>query len=149
MWKNIRRTLIIALVALVIIQFISIDKENPPDDPSLDFISIENPPANVTLILRNACYDCHSYDTKYPWYTNVQPIAWWVKGHVKEGRKHLNFAEWATYDEKKADHKIEEMIEEIEERNMPLKSFTWVHEEAKLDREEINATISWLKSIRK
>ncbi len=147
MWKKIRRFLILALLALIVIQFVSIDKTNPPVVNAEDFITIHQPPAGVRAVLSNACYDCHSHETKYPWYTNVQPVAWWVKGHVKEGRKKLNFSRWSSYDAERAAHKLEEVVEEIEERHMPLKSYTWMHQEAKLSREQINMTIDWFQGL--
>ena len=147
MWKHIRRLLLLALLALVIIQFISIDKSNPPIVVEQDFLTIHKAPADVESVLRNACYDCHSNSTEYPWYTNIQPVAWWVKGHIKHGRGKLNFSEWATYEKDRKDHKLEECVEEMEERNMPMKSYTWVHPEAKLSRDQINETITWLKSL--
>jgi len=139
--------LITALIALVIIQFVSIDKENPPVDVSQDFVTLHNPPASVLQNLKSACYDCHSHETAYPWYTNIQPVAWWIKGHIKEGVKKLNFSIWYSYSDKKKAHKIEECIEKIEERHMPLKSYTWTHSDAKLDDNERAELIQWFKSL--
>ena len=145
--KIIRPLLLIALAALVIIQFFSIDKTNPPVDTSLDFIQNTNPPTEVANILKTACYDCHAHTTEYPWYTNIQPVAWWVKGHIKGGVKHLNFSIWDSYSDKKKAHKIEECIEEIEERHMPLKSYTWTHSDAKLDDAQRAELIQWFRSL--
>ncbi len=146
--KLIKRFLVLALIALVIIQFISIDKTNPPTDPAKDFITMTNPPANIGSLIKSACYDCHSNHTEYPWYTNVQPVAWWVKGHIKNGRKKLNFSEWGDYSADKRAHKIEENIEEIEERHMPLKSYTWSHADAKLSDNDVESLMSWFRSIK-
>lgn len=146
-WSIIRKILITALIALVVIQFISIDKANPKVNEMEDFISNTRPPAKVADMIRNACYDCHSHETTYPWYTNVQPVAWWIKGHIKEGKKHLNYSEWASYSEDKQTHKIEESIEEIESNHMPLKSYTWTHSKAKLSHRDREEMIQWLKSL--
>jgi hypothetical protein len=146
-WPYIRKFLIAALIALVIIQFISIDKTNPPVDASQDFASLTNPPSAILEDLKSACYDCHSHETTYPWYTNIQPVAWWVKGHIKGGVKHLNFSIWDSYSDKKKAHKIEECIEEIEERHMPLKSYTWTHADAKLDDTQRQELIQWFKTL--
>ena len=146
-WPYIRKFLIAALIALVIIQFVSIDKNNPPVDAKQDFATLTNPPAGVLENLKTACYDCHSHETTYPWYTNVQPVAWWVKGHIKGGVKKLNFSIWDTYSEKKKNHKIEECIEEIEELHMPLKSYTWTHSDAKLSHADREELIQWFKSL--
>ena len=146
-WNLIRKILIAALIALVIIQFISIDKTNPEVIVDQDFINITNPPAKVASMLRNACYDCHSHESVYPWYTNVQPVAWWIKGHIKGGKQHLNYSEWGTYTEDKKSHKIEESIEEIEANHMPLKSYTWTHSDAQLSHRDREELIQWLKTL--
>ena len=145
---TVRKILLLLLLVLVIIQFISIDKSNPPADPAKDFIALTNPPATIGSLLKSACYDCHSNHTTYPWYTNVQPLAWWIQGHVNGGRKHLNFSEWTDYDADKQAHKIEESIEELQERHMPLKSYTWTHDDAKLSDNEIESMIAWLKTVK-
>ena len=136
------------LASLIIIQFFRIDKSKPEYDTFQDFINITNPSESVKSSLKNACYDCHSNESKYPWYTNIAPVSFWVKGHIKGARQHLNFSEWGTYSAKKADHKLEECIEELQERNMPLKSYTWLHGEAKLSDEKIEELKSFFGSKR-
>ena len=98
-------------------------------------------------MLRSACYDCHSNSTIYPWYTKVQPLGWWIKGHVRNGRKKLNFSEWTTLDEERKSHKLSECVEEIEERHMPLKSYTWLHPLAKMDDQDRERLAAWLGSL--
>ena len=146
-WSIIRKLLITALIVLIVIQFISIDKTNPPVKLDQDFISITNPPSNVASMLKAACYDCHSHETKFPWYTNVQPVAWWIKGHVKGGKRKLNYSEWATYDPEKQSHKIQESIEEVETNHMPLKSYTWTHPDANLSHSDREQLIQWLRTL--
>ena len=80
-----------ALILLLLIQVFSIDKTNPPADPQDDFMTLTAPPVEIKTILKNACYDCHSNHTEYPWYTNIEPVSWWVKGHIKNGRRQVNF----------------------------------------------------------
>lgn len=141
--KNIKMAL---LLILVLIQFIQIDKTNPEYPPQNDFLAVEQPDKAIADMFENACYDCHSYKTQYPWYTNIAPISWWIKGHIKGGRQNLNFSEWATYDGKKRSHKMEEIVEEVSERHMPMKSYTFLHPEAKLSDDDINAIVEWVKS---
>ncbi|WP_242920344.1 heme-binding domain-containing protein [Pontibacter liquoris] len=136
------------LVLLVLMQFIRIDKTNPPVDPAKEFVTIANPPQDVTLILRESCYDCHSNTTKYPWYSNVAPVSWFLKNHIDEGRRELNFSEWGSYTAKKANHKLEEAIELVENGEMPMTSYTLLHAEAKLTKEEKEKLISWLKTYK-
>ncbi len=134
------------LAALVIIQLFQIDKTNPPIDSKQDYIVLAAPSEQIVSILKDACYDCHSHETKYPWYTNVQPVAWWIKGHINHGRKHLNFSEWGTYSGKKKAHKMEECYEMVEEKEMPLNSYTWVHPEARLDAAQRQTLVAWFKA---
>jgi hypothetical protein len=143
-----KKKILIGLLTLLIgIQFIRIDKQNPPVTKTNDFIEVNHTPDNIAVLLKTACYDCHSYETKYPWYTNVSPVSWFVQHHVDEGREHLNFSEWGTYDSKRKSHKLEECVEEIEEGEMPLTSYTLIHGNAKLTKEQKTIIISYFKSI--
>lgn len=144
--KNIKRILLGLLAALVIIQFIRIDKSNPTSDPSNDIFQKFEADEAFGVMVKDACYDCHSNQVEYPWYANIQPVGWWIKGHVNEGVGHLNFSEFATYNDKKGHHKLEECVEMLEEGEMPLKSFTWTHPESRLTDEERTAMIDWFKS---
>jgi len=131
---------------LLAAQLFQIDKNNPVYEKSNDILSQVSAPAEVKAILKQACYDCHSYETKYPWYTNVAPLSWWIEEHIEDGRKHFNFSEWGNYDLKKKKHKLEELIEMVEEGEMPLDSYTWAHNEADLSEEQIDTLIGWTKS---
>jgi len=145
--KLIRTILLIATVALAIIQFFQIDKTNPSVNATQDFIQQTNPPAEIATILKTACYDCHSHTTKYPWYTNIQPFAWWIKGHVDNGNKQLNFSTWTTYSAKKKAHKIEEMVERVAGKEMPLLSYMVAHNDAWIDAEQRKALVDWFKTL--
>ncbi len=129
----------------LVIQLIRIDKSAPAGNLSDDFIVSEATEENVAMLIKNACYDCHSHQTEYPWYAEVAPVSWWIKNHINEGRKHLNFSVWTTYNAKKQKHKLEECIEMMENNEMPLKSFTWTHPEAKLSDEQKALLVSYLK----
>lgn len=143
-----KKNIIIAVVAiLVILQFFGIDKTNPESDPSMDFIAMMNPPEDIKGILKTSCYDCHSYKTVYPWYTNITPLSWWIGDHIRHGRGEMNFSEWGTYSQKKALHKLEETYELVEEDEMPLPSYLWAHGDAELTAEQKERFISWVKSI--
>lgn len=106
-------------------------------------------PAEVDAILTRACYDCHSNHTNYPWYANVQPVGWWLEWHVRDGKKHLNFSEFAAYTTKRATHKLEETAEEVRERGMPLASYTWVHRDAKLSDADLKTLADWAINTRR
>ncbi|MBZ0100325.1 MAG: heme-binding domain-containing protein [Taibaiella sp.] len=137
------------LIVLVVIQFIRPGR-NISEVPSPNDIRVHYPiPANVESILKRACYDCHSNHTTYPWYTNIQPLGWWLQNHINEGKEELNFSEFAAYTPKKADHKLEEVVELVKKKEMPLKSYTYIHKGAVLTKEEIEILVDWANGLRK
>lgn len=105
-------------------------------------------PAQVLGVLEKACYDCHSNHTRYPWYAEVQPVRWWLDSHIKDGKRHLNFSEFGTYAAKRAGKKLDEIVDEVELRHMPLRSYVWMHAEARLTPEEIKLLAGWAESLR-
>ncbi|MGI9546683.1 MAG: heme-binding domain-containing protein [Flavobacteriaceae bacterium] len=146
--KIIKKIALILLIALLGIQFIRPDK-NLSDDPYTPVFREEtNPPDEVMLILKSSCYDCHSDHTKYPWYNNIAPVSFWIAHHIKDGKKELNFSQWETYDRKKKDHKLEEVVETIESEEMPFKEYTWTHKEARLTADQRQAIIQWAEKTR-
>ena len=120
------------IVLFIVIQVFRINKTITPVNEQTDFMAVTQTNPEVATILKNACYDCHSNQPTYPWYTIVAPVSWWIKNHINEGSKHLNFSIWQTYTVKRKDHKLEECVEMIEEGEMPMNSYTWMHPEAKL-----------------
>lgn len=147
MSKIIKRTFLVLLAILVVIQFFGIDKANPPINKAEEFMARTNPPADVAKIIKDACYDCHSHETKYPWYASVAPVSWWMGHHIEEARGHLNFSIWAAYDAEKKAHKAEECAEEVEKGLMPLKPYAKMHAEARLSDKQRERLITWFKSV--
>ena len=146
--KIIKKILLILLVAFLIAQFFGPEK-NQGDLASIDSFLIEtNPPDDVELTLKESCYDCHSDVTNYPWYNGITPVNYWLAEHVKDGKKHFNFSNWEGNSVKRKDHKFEELIEMVEEKEMPLNSYTWTHSEAKLSDTQIASVIDWAKKVR-
>lgn len=139
----------VALVALIIIQFFRPEK-NSTDNPDyvLAFESETKPSAEVKVILESACYDCHSANTEYPWYNNIAPVSFWLEEHIEHGKEHFNVSDWENYSPKKKDHKLEELIEEVEEGEMPLNEYTWTHKDARLTKEQRDMLILWAKEAR-
>ena len=135
------------IAILVILQFFQIDKSSQPVDTTQDFIAMTNPPVAIKGLLESACYDCHSGTTHYPWYSYIQPVGWWLSHHVEEGQEHLNFAVWGSYNEKRQKHKVTECMEEVEEGEMPLNSYTWMHGDAKLSQSQREELIAWFKTL--
>ena len=146
--KIIKKILFLLLIVLVIAQFFGPEK-NQGDIASIDaFIAETHPSDEVKMILSESCYDCHSDVTRYPWYNNITPVNYWLNGHVEHGKEELNFSKWASYSLKRKDHKLEEVIEMIEEKEMPLPSYTWTHKEAKLTDAQISIVKNWAEKVR-
>jgi hypothetical protein len=146
--KSLKKVGLVLLVVLIIAQFFGPEK-NDGDIASFEvFIADTNPPEDVQMIMKSACFDCHSDHTRYPWYNNITPINYWLADHVKDGKKHFNVSKWTDYSDKKKDHKLEELAEEVEEGHMPLPSYTWTHSDAKLTKEQIEAVEAWVKMAR-
>ncbi|MEI9809718.1 MAG: heme-binding domain-containing protein [Bacteroidota bacterium] len=135
------------LLALIVIQFIH-PKPNKATGDQPNYIGkIYAIPADVESILEKACNDCHSNNTKYPWYSNIQPVDWWLNKHVKNGKKHLNLDDYSNRSLRYQYHKMEETIEMVKEGEMPLDSYTWMHKDAKLTAEEKNKLIDWAGGV--
>lgn len=142
-----KKILVILLVAFILIQFFPIDKNNPAPTPQMDFLTIKNTPESTATLIRNGCYDCHSNESKYPWYSNFQPVAWFLKDHIDEGRRKLNFSTFATYEPKRQAHKLFEAIEMVEKDEMPLDSYTIIHSEAKYTEAQKQEVLQYFKKI--
>src|SRR5262249_18911584 len=104
-------------------------------------------PDDVNVILKKACNDCHTNNTRYPWYSNIQPVDWWLTNHIKEGKAHLNFDEYTNQNLRRQYHKLEETIDEVKEGGMPLNSYLWIHKDAKLTDDEKTKLIDWATGI--
>jgi len=143
----IKKVAYILLAILIIIQFIR-PARNISSAEQVNHISKKyTVPANVNTVLEKACNDCHSNNTVYPWYTNIQPVGFWMDDHVKDGKDELNLSEFLTYSPKKARHKMEEVVDMVKEGEMPLDSYTWIHTEAKLTQEEKAALTDWASAL--
>lgn len=138
MKKKILYTLLAALIA---IQFFPVDQNNPAVVDGEDYMDIVQVSDDNRLLIESACYDCHSNTTDYPWYFRPQPLGWWLKGHVKGGRSKLNFSEWGSLSAEDRNHALHECAEVLENKRMPLSSYTKLHSEANLSEEQRAALI--------
>jgi hypothetical protein len=149
MKRVLKIVVIVAAIAFIVIQFIPVDKTNPPIDPTKTIEASMNVPPDVQQILARSCNDCHSNKTEYPWYSNIAPVSWWLKNHITEARHELNFSEWGTYNEKKKAHKLEEICGETRSHAMPLPSYLWIHRDAVLSESDIATLCNWTEAERK
>ena len=144
MFKKILIALIIILIA---IQFVK-PQRNVSGEDSRHISKSYSLPDSVDHILQVACYDCHSNKTAYPWYSNVQPIAWWLSHHVNDGKRHVNYSDFTSAKIAVQNHRFEETIEVLDENEMPLKSYTWLglHPEAKLTQSQKQILVRWARA---
>lgn len=146
--KKVLKTLgWLLLIALVIIQFFHPKKNVHPGDQPNALAKLHAVPDDVKTILNKACNDCHTNNTEYPWYSKIQPVDWWLNNHVVEGKQHLNLDELAARPAWLRYHKMEEIIEQVKEGEMPLNSYTWIHKDATLTAHEKTRLTNWAQNI--
>lgn len=141
--KFVKGGAIILLVVLVGIQFIP-TKRNQSEITATDITKVYSIPQKVEAILKISCYDCHSNNTNYPWYNKVQPFSGILEKHIIEGKEHINFSEFGTYSKRKQRSMFNSMAGQIEEDEMPLDSYLWMHREAELSKKEKKALLEWI-----
>jgi hypothetical protein len=147
--RIVKRILIALLVIFILIQFIRPDTNKHPGVQPNSILSKNPASPQVTAILQKACFDCHSNNTTYPWYSHIQPVAWWMDNHIRDGKKELNFDEFLTYPAKKQFKKIGKAMDEVKEGEMPLPSYTIIHKNAKLTDAEKQAFLLWASQVEK
>ncbi|RSK39351.1 heme-binding domain-containing protein [Mangrovimonas spongiae] len=148
MKNTLKKILFLLLAVFVIAQFFGPEK-NDGDLVTLEpFLAETNPPEDVKLILKETCFDCHSSVTRYPWYSKITPVNYWLNDHIEHGKEELDFSKWESYSAKKKEHKLDEVGELVEKKEMPLESYTWVHKEAKLSDAQIEAVVAWVNKVK-
>lgn len=148
MSKAFKIVVLILFVAFVAIQFIPSGLSNSPINQAETLEASTKVPDDVQKILKTSCNDCHTNNTQYPWYSNIAPSSWFLANHIREGREKLNFSVWNTYEAKKKDKKLEEICSEIQDKEMPLPSYLWIHWDSKLSDEQIKIICDWVGSER-
>ena len=143
MKKTLKTIALVLFLAFIAIQFYRSDRTAPPivEADTLE-VSTQIPEA-VGQILTKSCNDCHTNKTNYPWYSQIAPASLFLASHVEDGRRHLNFSVWNTYETKRKRRKLDEICEQVTERYMPLPSYLWIHWNAKLSGEEIKTLCDW------
>ncbi len=135
-------------MALIVIQFFPITLNESDTVPQSDFMVENQVPATIKNRLQVSCYDCHSNNTDYPWYSKIQPAAWYLEDHIQEGKDELNFNEWAEYSDRRKNSKLRSIISQIEEDKMPLDSYTLIHKDAILSDEDKRVIIDYMKALK-
>lgn len=142
-----RKIGLLLIIILVVIQFIQPMKNKSEGLGENDISKVYALPTGLHETLMTKCYDCHSNNTKYPWYFHIQPIGWWLAAHVHDAKEELNFSEFKTYPPEKAKHKLEELLEVSEDRSMPLEAYTTFHKGTDITDEDEKAIREWLSSL--
>lgn len=142
----VKKILIGLLVVLVLIQFIRPSRNIGNAQTPTDITHFVQVPDSTLKILQVACYDCHSNNTKYPWYANVSPVSLWLDNHIRNGKRKLNFSDFSTMPAKKMAHRMDDIAETVEKKEMPLKSYLWIHDEARLTDAQRKQIIDWAKA---
>ena len=146
--KTVKIILLILLVAFVGIQFIPTERNQSDIVLKTDFMLVNLVPNNIKSKLQVSCYDCHSNNTAYPWYNKIQPVAWFLEDHVKNGKAELNFSEWGSLSSRRKASKLRSIIKQIESEEMPLDSYTLIHKDAKFSNEETNEIINFITQLK-
>lgn len=144
--RLVRRALILFLMVFIGAQLVRPDRTNPPApaDASLRGLT----PPHITAILDRSCRDCHSNQTRWPWYTNISPMSWLVANHVHHGREHFNYSEWTTYPSDDQDKFLGGMCDLTKRERMPLPSYLLIHRDSRLSPQDVAALCAWSDKMR-
>ena len=146
--KIVKIIAVVLLVAFVGIQFVPTERNQSDVVPKTDFMLVNSVPDHIKSKLQTSCYDCHSNNTQYPWYNKVQPIAWFLEDHIKEGKAELNFNEWDSLSNRRKKSKLRSIIKQIESNKMPLDSYTLIHKDASFSETEKQELIKWVEQLK-
>ena len=142
-----KKVLLILLIVLVGIQFIPTKRNQSNEILESDISKTYMLPAEIQTIFKNSCYDCHSNNTKYPWYNKIQPVSWLLENHIKKGKKELNFSEFGAYSKRKQKNKLKSITSQIRDNEMPLSSYTLIHRDAKLSEKDRDLIKQWVSKL--
>lgn len=146
--KIFKRTFQILILAFIVIQFFRPTKNKAEGISNNDISKLYPVPEDVQSILKTSCYDCHTNNTVYPWYAQIQPVAWWLNSHIEDGKKDLNFSEFASYRIRRQYKKLEEINDLVKKDEMPLDSYLWIHKDAILSEQQKLILANWVTAVR-
>lgn len=144
----IRKIAIALIIVFFSIQFIRPPRNTGDANGPADLIHTVHTPDSIVHLLKTSCYDCHSNHTEYPWYVNINPVGLWLRSHINDGKRAINFSDLSTFSKKKLDHRMKDIAEEVEKGDMPLGSYTFIHRYAKLDSAQIKLIKEWTADAR-
>ncbi|NDP22840.1 MAG: heme-binding domain-containing protein [Paludibacter sp.] len=145
--KTLKRIGLVIMVVLVGLQFFPTRTNQSTEVPTTDIILSYRAPENIENILHTSCYNCHSNNTNYPWYSHVQPVGWLLESHINKGKEELNLSEFGSYSVRRQKSKLNSMVNQIEKGEMPLYSYTLIHRDARLSQDQKKTLVNYLNSI--
>ncbi|MEA3462554.1 MAG: heme-binding domain-containing protein [Bacteroidota bacterium] len=131
------------IVLLILLQFFRPERNSAPPDPELDMLTVVSPPEPIADLIRTACYDCHSNQTVYPWYSRISPVSWYLNKHIVEGKEELNFSDYGQLEKADKIGALADFYDVLDAGTMPLQSYLLIHKQARLSQEDIEALCSW------
>jgi len=140
---------IAVFIVLAGMQLVPVDRRNPPIDPSRSIFHSESLPPKVENVLRRSCQDCHSNQTRWPWYSYVAPVSWMVAQDVHQARRQMNFSEWAGYSEKKREERLNGICEQVVNGDMPEGKYAFIHRSARVSEDERRAVCQWVEEAQR
>jgi len=146
--KILKRVLLVLAGLLFILQFIRPPRNSSGSNATIDISTKFSVPQDVQNILHTSCYDCHSNNTMYPWYAEIQPVGWFLNNHIQGARRELNFSEFAGYRFRRQIIKLQQIAEQVSEDQMPLPSYLIIHNDAKLSQEQKDRLVAWANTMR-
>jgi hypothetical protein len=146
--RAIKITLLVLLIVVIGIQFIQPAPNKNGQVLETDITKTVEVPKTIQAILKSSCYDCHSNKTEYPWYSRIQPGGWWMASHIEKGKSELNFNEFGSYSKRRQQSKLKSIANTIEDETMPLSSYTLIHKDAKLNKENKKILMNWVTATR-
>lgn len=144
----VKKIVLAILIAIVMIQFIQPAQNKSEQVLPTDLAAVYKMPDTVQAVLKAACYDCHSNNTNYPWYTYVQPVGWMLASHIQKGKGNLNFSEFGSYTARRQRSKLKAIANQVKDGDMPLYSYTIMHKEARLATEQKQLIIEWAQKTK-
>jgi len=142
------KVVIVALAVFAGLQVIPVDRSNPPVEASRTIFASEALPAKVEIVLRRSCQDCHSSQTRWPWYGYIAPTSWIVAHDVHAARRQMNLSEWAGYSQKKREAKLNGICEQVINGDMPEGKYAVIHRSARVTEDERTAICRWVENSR-
>ena len=136
------------LMVFIIMQLFQPDRNTSSENYTSDVANHYQVPDSIESLLTKNCYDCHSNNTDYPWFINVQPVGWYMQAKVERGKTHLNFSEFALLTKEAAIKKLTEIEDVMNTNRMPLKAYKWYNPSADLNQQQRTAIINWASQLK-